>query len=150
MEHGKIAEELFLSGYNCAQSVTVAFCDLTGFDRDYAARLSSPFGGGMGRMREVCGAVSGMFIVLGHLYGYDTVGDDTDKKRLYEQVQQLAEKFRSQAGSIICRDILKDAASDPTPSARTAEYYASRPCAKMVRLGARLMDEFIAAHPLDK
>ena len=150
MEHTILAADLFLEGYNCAQAVAVAFCDLTGMDQKEAAKLAAPFGGGMGRMREVCGAVSGMFMVLGQLYGYDNSDDDAHKKELYKQVQQLAEKFREENGSIICREILKNPPSDPNPSPRTAEYYAKRPCAKMVMTAARLMDEFIAEHPLEK
>ena len=149
MEHAILAADLFLEGYNCAQAVAVAFCDLTGMDKKEAAKLAAPFGGGMGRMREVCGAVSGMFMVLGQLYGYDNSDDDAHKKELYKQVQQLAEKFREENGSIICREILKNPPSDPNPSPRTAEYYAKRPCAKMVMTAARLMDEFIAEHPLE-
>ena len=150
MEHAILAADLFLEGYNCAQAVAVAFCDLTGMDQKAAAKLVAPFGGGMGRMREVCGAVSGMFMVLGQLYGYDNSDDDAHKKELYKQVQQLAEKFREENGSIICREILKNPPSDPNPSPRTAEYYAKRPCARMVMTAARLMDEFIAEHPLEK
>lgn len=142
------AAELFLGGYNCAQAVAVAFCDLTGMDEKQAARLASPFGGGMGRMREVCGAVSGMFLVLGQLYGYDNCDDDTDKKALYQQVQVLAEEFRRQTGSIICREILKNPPSDPNPTPRTEEYYKARPCARMVMLAVELMDTFIAEHPI--
>ena len=82
MDHGMKAAELFLGGYNCAQAVAVAFCDVTGLDVDFTARMASSFGGGMGRMREVCGAVSGMLFVLSSLYGYDTPGDDISKKRL--------------------------------------------------------------------
>ena len=149
MDHSYIAADLFLQGYNCAQAVAVAFTDLTGMDKKEAAKLAAPFGGGMGRMREVCGAVSGMFMVLGALYGYDNSDADDKKKALYKQVQELAEQFRAENGSIICRDILKNPPSDPNPSPRTAEYYAKRPCAKMVMTAARLMDEFIAKHPLE-
>ena len=149
MDHGMKAAELFLSGYNCAQSVAVAFCDVTGLDEKNAARMVSAFGGGMGRLREVCGAVSGMFFVLSFLYGYDTPGDDVSKKRLYTEVQTLAASFREACGSIICREILNNPPSDPTPSPRTAEYYRQRPCARMVCTAATLMDEFIAAHPLE-
>ena len=149
MDHSLIAAELFLEGYNCAQAVAVAFTDLTGMDKKEAAKLAAPFGGGMGRMREVCGAVSGMFMVLGALYGYDNSDADDKKKALYKQVQELAEQFRAENGSIICRDILKNPPSDPNPSPRTAEYYAKRPCAKMVMTAARLMDEFIAKHPVE-
>ena len=150
MEHKYLAAELFLEGYNCAQAVAVAFTDLTGMDKKEAAKLASPFGGGMGRMREVCGAVSGMFMVLGSLYGYDNSDADSKKKDLYKQVQELAEQFKQENGSIICREILKNPPSDPNPSPRTAEYYAKRPCARMVMTAAKLMDEFIAAHPLEK
>ena len=150
MDHGMKAAELFLQGYNCAQAVAVAFCDVTGMEEKLAAKMVSPFGGGMGRLREVCGAVSGMFFVLGHLYGYDTPGDEELKKALYVEVQALAGRFRERCGSIICREILDNPPSDPNPSPRTAEYYAQRPCARMVKEAADLMDEFIAAHPLEK
>ena len=90
-----------------------------------------------------------MFFVLGLLYGYDTPGDDVSKKELYTEVQELAAKFREQCGSIVCREILKNPPTDPTPSPRTAEYYRVRPCTRMVLVAGRLMDEFIAAHPLE-
>ena len=149
MEHGMKAAELFLNGYNCAQAVAVAFCDVTGLDEKIVAKAVSPFGGGMGRLREVCGAVSGMFFVLGYLYGYDTPGDDVVKKALYAEVQALAGKFRESCGSVVCREILNNPPTDPTPCPRTAEYYAKRPCARMVKTAADLMDEFIANHPLE-
>ena len=148
MDHSVKAAELFLSGYNCAQAVMVAFCDVTGLEEKAAAKMISAFGGGMGRMREVCGAVSGMFMVLSLLYGYDEPGDDRAKMLLYQQVQQLGQKFREENGSIVCREILDNPPSDPNPSPRTVEYYAKRPCARMVMTAARLMDEFIAEHPL--
>ena len=149
MEHGMKAAELFLNGYNCAQAVAVAFCDVTGLEEKFTAKMVSSFGGGMGRIREVCGAVSGMFFVLGHLYGYDTSGDDERKKQLYSQVQELAAQFREQCGSIVCREILNNPPTDPTPSPRTAEYYAKRPCALMVKTAGDLMDAFIQNHPLE-
>ena len=149
MEHGMKAMEVFLEGYNCAQAVAVAFCDITGLDEKTTARMVSPYGGGMGRLREVCGAVSGMFFVLGYLYGYDNAGADETKKELYGRVQDLAGQFREKCGSIICRELLDNPPSDPNPSPRTAEYYKDRPCAILVKTAAELMDEFIAAHPLD-
>ena len=148
MDHGMKAAELFLKGYNCAQAVVVAFCDVTGLEESFAARMASSFGGGMGRMREVCGAVSGMLMVLGLLYGYDTPGDDVSKKQQYTAVQALAGKFREETGSIICREILKNPPSDPNPSPRTAEYYAKRPCARMVLTAGRILDEYIKENPL--
>ena len=99
MERAHYAAELFLEGYNCAQAVCIAFCDLTGFTKEQAAKMASAFGGGMGRMREVCGAVSGMYMVLSQLYGYDKP-DDVAKKALYTDVQALAAQFREQAVSI--------------------------------------------------
>ena len=147
MDHGLKAAELFLSGYNCAQAVAVAFHEELGLTERQAARMASAFGGGMGRMREVCGAVSGMLMVLSQLYGYDTPGDDISKKRLYGEVQALAAGFRVENGSIICREILKNPPSDPNPTPRTAEFYAKRPCAKMVMTAARLMEQFMEAHP---
>ena len=148
MDRGTQAAELFLNGYNCAQAIAVAFSDVTGLDKDFSARMASSFGGGMGRMREVCGAVSGMLMVLSQLYGYDIPGDDVSKKRLYTQVQELAGAFREENGSIVCREILKNPPSDPNPTPRTAEFYAKRPCAKMVMTAARLMEEFMEEHPL--
>lgn len=148
MDHGLKAAELFLEGYNCAQAVVVAFCDKTGLEEHQAARMASAFGGGIGRLREVCGAVSGMMMVLSLLYGYDTPGDDVRKKVLYTQVQALAAKFREENGSIICREILKNPPSDPNPTPRTAEFYAKRPCARMVVTAGRLLDQFMEENPL--
>lgn len=150
MDHSEKAAELFLSGWNCAQAVAVAFCDMTGLEEKTAARMASSFGGGMGRMRQVCGGVSGMLMVLGLLYGYDEPEDRLGKTALYAQVQALAGKFREEAGSIICAEILKDPSTDPTPSPRTAGYYQKRPCARMVATAARLLDGFIAEHPLEE
>ena len=147
MDHGLKAAELFLSGYNCAQAVAVAFTDVTGLTEQQAAKMASAFGGGMGRMREVCGAVSGMLMVLSYVYGYDTPGDDISKKRLYGQVQALAAGFRAENGSIICREILKNPPSDPNPTPRTAEFYTKRPCAKMVMTAARLLEQFMEENP---
>ena len=150
MDHSMYAAELFMGGYNCAQSIVVAFCDVTGLEKDFAARLSSSFGGGMGRMREVCGAVSGMLMVAGVLYGYETPGDDISKKAHYQLVQELSGKFREEVGSIVCREILKNPPSDPNPTPRTAEFYKTRPCARMVMTAARILEEYIAEHPVEK
>jgi C_GCAxxG_C_C family probable redox protein len=102
----------------------------------------------MGRMREVCGAVSGMLMLAGILYGYDTPGDDVSKKKHYALVQELSGKFREQTGSIVCREILKNPPSDPNPTPRTAEFYKTRPCVRMVTLAAQILDDYIADHPL--
>ena len=147
MDRGEYAAELFMKGYNCAQTVAVAFCDVTGLTPDQAARMASSFGGGMGRMREVCGAVSGMLLVAGLLYGYETPGDDVSKKEHYARVQYLAGQFREQVGSIVCREILKNPPSDPAPTPRTAEFYQKRPCARMVRLAGAILDDYMAENP---
>ena len=150
MEHGIKAAELFLSGSNCAQAVAVAFCDVTGLTPEFSAKMASSFGGGMGRLREVCGAVSGMLMVAGLLYGYEDPGeDDVNKKAHYQLVQELAGKFREQAGSIVCREILKNPPSDPNPTPRTEEFYKKRPCARMVILAAEILDDYIAQHPIN-
>lgn len=143
MDRIERAANLFTQGYNCSQSVAIAFSDLTGLDVESSAKLASSFGAGMGCLREVCGAVSGMFLVLGILYGYSDPENVQGKREHYAAVQQLAEKFRAEAGSIICREILKNQAANPTPSLRTEEYYAKRPCARMVMLAASILDSYI-------
>lgn len=147
MDHRKQAAEYFEGGYNCAQSVAAAFGDVTGISPEQAAKMVSAFGGGMGRMREVCGAVSGMFFVLSTLYGYEKP-DPAAQKALYATVQETAEKFRQQAGSIICREILKNPPSDPKPTPRTESFYTQRPCTRMVVLAAEILDAYINEHPV--
>lgn len=146
MNHSERAAELFLGGYNCAQAVAAAFSDVTGIDEAVSARLASSFGGGMGRMREVCGAVSGMLMVYGQLYGY-AEPDPAAQKQCYATVQALAEKFRQQAGSIICREILTNPPSDPAPTPRTEEFYKQRPCVRMVIIASQILDEYIDQNP---
>lgn len=148
MDHSMYAAELFCKGYNCAQSVAVAFRDVTGLDEALSAKMASSFGGGIGRMREVCGAVSGMVLVLGLLYGYADPQDDGAKKAQYRDIQALCGRFREEVGSIICREILKNPPSDPNPSPRTAEFYKLRPCARMVATAAALLDDYIREHPI--
>lgn len=148
MNHSALAAELFMQGYNCAQTIVVAFSDVTGLTPEFSARMSSSFGGGMGRMREVCGAVSGMLMVAGLLYGYAIPGDDRSKTAHYRLVQELAGKFREKEGSIVCREILKNPPSDPNPTPRTAEFYKKRPCVRLVMLAAQILDDYIAANPI--
>lgn len=147
MTHGEYAAKLFCEGYNCAQSVAVAFCDVTGLDKAQAAKMASPFGGGFGRQREVCGAVSGMCMVYGILYGYEVPNAD-NQLDVYADVQAMCARFREVAHSIVCRDILKNPPSDPAPTPRTADYYAQRPCARLVLLAADILDDYIKNHPI--
>ena len=149
MEHGIYAAELFLKGYNCAQAVAVAYCDITGLTPEFSATMASSFGGGMGRMREVCGAVSGMLMVAGLLYGYNDPEDDKVKMEHYALVQELAGKFREQMGSIVCRELLENPPSDPNPTPRTAEFYKQRPCARFVVLACDILDDYIKEHPVN-
>lgn len=144
-ERSARAKELFLSGYNCTQSVFLAYRDLTDLDEQTAAIVSSPFGGGMGRLREVCGAVSGMTMIAGFLYPNFDPSDSQSKKANYAAVQELAEKFREENGYIVCRDLLGLAVQkeDPTPSPRTESYYKRRPCAEYVAIAARIVGEKI-------
>ena len=145
MSHKELAISYFKSGFNCAQSVVMAFRDLTGLSESESARLASSFGGGLGRMREVCGAVSGMAIVAGILYGYDNPKVIGASAAHYARVQELANAFRARNGSIVCRELLGGAAATaPTPEARTAEYYKKRPCAELVGDAAEILDEYIA------
>ncbi len=144
-EYAKKALALFEEGYNCAQSVFLAFEDVYAIDRKTALMLSSSFGGGMGRLREVCGAVTGMFMVAGLLYGYDSPQDDVKKQEHYERIQYLAKEFQEINGTIICRELLglPEGKDNPTPSARTAEYYQKRPCGQLVAIAAAIMEQYI-------
>lgn len=149
MTRGDKAKELFLEGYNCSQSVAGAFADEMGMDFKTVVKMVSSFGGGMGRLREVCGTVSGMFFVAGVLYGYDEPKDFEGKKELYARIQKLAGLFREKTGSIVCRELLglegKD--SSPVPSQRTKEYYEKRPCPEMAKLAGDILEEYIKEHP---
>ncbi len=147
MDRPTLAAEYFCSGYNCAQSVAMAFCDVTGMDPKCAAQLASGYGGGFGRIREVCGAISGAVLVTNYLYGYNTP-DPERQLALYAIVQHIMHRFQEGVGSYICRDILGNPPSDPAPTPRTAEYYAKRPCARMVMLAAEILDEYISEHPI--
>lgn len=144
--HADRAAALFLSGYNCAQSVFGAFCDVTGMDFETAMKCASSFGAGMGRMREVCGAVSAMFMIAGILYGYEDTGEGGRKAEHYRLIQALAEEFKEKHGSIICRELIASLKKDtsPTPEARTEQYYKERPCAGFVRTAAEIMENIIA------
>ena len=135
----------FKQGYNCAQSVFLAFAEDFGFDKDTALKLSSSFGGGMGRLREVCGAVSSMFAICGLKEGYVSPSDDDSKAKHYERIQYLANKFKSEFGTIICRDLLNlsDGPDSPIPSKRTEEYYQSRPCEDFIKFVSELIENEI-------
>ncbi len=145
MEESRIdqAVSLFMEGYNCAQSVFAAYADLFGFDRETALKMSSPFGAGLGRMREVCGAVSGMAMVAGLTEGNAAATDKAAQTHIYELTRQMSDAFRTEEGSILCREILglKAKEESPRPSERTAAYYAKRPCVSCVECAARIIEQ---------
>jgi C_GCAxxG_C_C family probable redox protein len=142
MTHEQKARDLFSKGANCSQAVFAAFADELGMDTETALKLSSSFGGGMGRMREVCGACSGMFMVAGLVHGYSDLSDNEAKKAHYALIQKMAQEFRSENGSIVCRELLSgihpDTSSTPTP--RTPDFYKKRPCAEYVACAVRITE----------
>ncbi|CDE60208.1 c_GCAxxG_C_C family protein [Fusobacterium sp. CAG:439] len=144
-EYSRKAGKLFCEGYNCAQSVFCAFSDDLGINFETALKLSSSFGGGMGRLREVCGAVSAMFMIAGLKYGYTSPDDDKIKAQHYARIQQLAEEFKKNNKSIICRELLGlDIQQDsPIPAKRTEQYYKARPCEQLVKEAAYIISNYI-------
>lgn len=144
-EREELARKAFKEGYNCSQAIMIAYSDIIGVDKTQALKLASSFGGGMGRMREVCGAVSGIFMVAGLIYGYDDPKDFEGKKDTYEIIQELAKRFKAENGSIICRELLgldgKD--NSAVPSERTEEYYKRRPCEEKVGIASRILEEYM-------
>ena len=146
LDHGARAKALFQQGYNCAQAVLLAFEDVTGLPVETAAKLASGFGGGIGRLREVCGTVSGAVMVLSLAHGYDDPADAEAKAAHYRTVQAFAARFKAENGSIICRELLQGVPTTPgtVPEARTPEFYRKRPCAELVELAARMTEEMLS------
>lgn len=143
MNYEDKAEAYFLKGFNCAQSVAAAFSNEVGLPTETMLRLSCAFGGGFARKRYVCGAVSGMGIVLGLLYADDT---PDAKKAIYPLTRKLSDKFEAEFGSIICSVLLGEkiaADHSPVPEARTPDYYKKRTCKDCVKYAARLVAEEI-------
>ena len=151
-EHADKACQFFAEGMNCAQAVMAAFSDVTGMDKDLAMRLSSSFGGGMGRMREVCGTCSAMFMITGILYGLGEGFTYEEKSEHYKRIQLLASQFKEKHDTILCRELLSGlkVTSAPEPEKRTEQYYKVRPCVKFVRTAAEILDAYIAENPLQK
>ena len=149
MNKGELAEKLFHEGYNCAQAVACAFADDCGMDEKLMFKIASSFGGGMGRMREVCGCVSGMFVVSGILECGSSAVDKNEKDSQYARVQLLAEKFKKECGSIICRELLAlptKTVEKPISEERTQEYYTKRPCSQCVRIAADILAAHLSAN----
>lgn len=140
------ARELFLSGYNCSQAVLGAFCEELGLDFKTALMLSSSFGGGMGRLREVCGALTGAFMVAGLKKGYTSPTDKEAKAEHYKLIQDMANSFKEENGSIICRELLEGCVPKKEthiPEDRTQKYYQKRPCVYMVETAAKIAEEML-------
>jgi len=135
------ATTFFEQGYNCSQAVFMAYSDIYGIDKETAAKLATSFGGGMGRLREVCGAVSGMFLVLGLQYPFTDTIDKAAKNTNYQAVQRTANEFKSITGSYICADLLKlkHEPQNPESSERNEAYYKSRPCTRCVTVAAEII-----------
>lgn len=137
------AAELFLEGYNCAQAVFAAFAPALGIEEKDALCIASGFGGGFGRMREVCGAFSGITLVVGRLFGYSDLSSP-EKKKLYPRIQELGKRFEAACGALRCGDILNHKAEiGGVASERNPEYYASRPCLRVVEAAASLLEAYL-------
>ena len=145
-ERIEMAVSLFKEGFNCSQSVVAAFADKYGFTREQALKMSASFGGGIGRMRETCGAACGLFLLAGLETGATEGADRDGKAANYALVQELAEEFKLRNGALRCADLLGLSKKEPvvsTPEARTDQYYAKRPCVKMVEEAARIWCEYL-------
>ncbi len=145
-ERIEMAVSLFKEGFNCSQSVVAAFADKYGFTREQALKMSASFGGGIGRMRETCGAACGLFLLAGLETGATEGADRNGKAANYALVQELAEEFKQRNGALRCADLLGLSKKEPvvsTPEARTDQYYAKRPCVKMVEEAARIWCEYL-------
>lgn len=141
------AVAMFESGYNCAQAVFATYADVFGMDSVTALQLSSPMGAGVGRMREVCGAVSAMAMLAGLKEGNTDPANEAGKAAIYELVQAMSNTFKQHTGSIICRDLLdiSEQGQGAAPTVRTAEYYAKRPCSRMVAAASKIIEEQLLA-----
>ena len=148
MTKGEIAKKYFECGKNCSQAVALAFCPEMGLSEEIVERQTIGFGGGMGRMREVCGGVSGMFMAIGLFFGYDEPDGVQAKKELYSYVRALVDKFKESEGSIICRELLAGVKTQPgpDPEPRNTADYKKRPCPELVAYAAQLVEDFLNEH----
>lgn len=138
------AEGFFKEGFNCAQSVALSFSDVVKIDRESILKLTSGFGGGVGRLREVCGTVSGAVFILNSVFGYSSPSDLNAKSELYRIIQEFAEEFKKETGSIVCRELLgENKGSGYLPEKRDNEYYKKRPCAKLCYLSAEILEKIL-------
>lgn len=146
MTRKELAIQYFKEGYNCSQAVVLAFKDLVS-DPENLVKIAAPFGGGLSRMRETCGAVSGMVLVMGNLFGYDTPETGDKKHELYENTQVLLRIFEKKYGSLTCRVLrgMTQIHDDSTPTKRDENFYKTTPCSELVGGAAEILDEFLAS-----
>ena len=149
MKHSEKAREIFNKGYNCSQAVVAAFSDVTGLDFETSLKVSSSFGAGMGKMRSVCGAVTGMYIVAGLLWA-TTQSDAASKEKHYTLIQQITQRFKDMHDTVVCAELLKNLKTDttPKPAERTQEYYKVRPCLKFVEDACDILDSIIGTNEI--
>lgn len=149
MKHSEKAREIFSKGYNCSQAVVAAFSDVTGLDFETSLKVSSSFGAGMGKMRSVCGAVTGMYIVAGLLWA-TTQSDAASKEKHYTLIQQITQRFKDMHNTVVCAELLKNLKTDttPKPAERTQEYYKVRPCLKFVEDACDILDSIIGTNEI--
>ena len=147
-DHAILARDNFIKGYNCAQAVACAFCEEMGLEEAAVARMVSSFGGGLGKQREICGAVSGAAFVLGVLRGYSDPEATTEKTEHYARIQDFSARFKAEHETIICRELLKNLSlkkeHTPEPEKRTEEYYRVRPCVRFVETAAKIVEAMLA------
>ena len=147
-DHAILARDNFVEGYNCAQAVACAFCEEMGLEEAVVAKMVSSFGGGLGKQREICGAVSGAAFVLGVLRGYSDPEATTEKAEHYARIQDFSARFKAEHETIICRELLKNLSlkkvNSPEPEPRTEEYYRVRPCVRFVETAAKIVEDMLA------
>ncbi len=151
MTHAELAKKNFESGCNCAQAVLLAFSDKTGLDDATAMKLAASFGGGMGKLREVCGAVSAMFMAAGMIYADDHIPTLEAKADHYKKIQTLAARFKEENGSYICRELLEGVpvSKENAPEERTEQYYKKRPCGELCAIAAQILDDYLAQEQVE-
>lgn len=146
MSRAESAKAYFLQGYACSQAVALVFADVCGTDKETLAKMALPFGGGLGRLRLTCGAVSGMATVIGLVFA-SAENSPENKKETYAVVQELCKRFQEENGSLICNDLLTGANLQVSVGGeaerRTAEYYKKRPCAEIVYSAADILEKYL-------
>ena len=146
MTRAEKAEKYFYEGYACSQSVALAFVDLTNVSFSDMSKLSLPLGGGVARLRQTCGAITGMALIIGLLFS-DSEPSENNKLAIYERVRVLTDRFIAERSTINCKELLEKASLEVevggVPEARTSEYYKKRPCASIVYLAAKILEEYL-------